>query len=49
MSKNFVHLHVHTDHSFLDGCARVDKLMSRAKELGMPAMTMTDHGYVWCN
>ncbi|MBE6413579.1 MAG: DNA polymerase III subunit alpha [Verrucomicrobiaceae bacterium] len=44
MSNNFVHLHVHTDHSFLDGCARVDKLMERAKELGMPAMTMTDHG-----
>lgn len=44
MSKNFVHLHVHTDHSFLDGCARVDRLMARAKELGMPAIAMTDHG-----
>ncbi len=44
MSNNFVHLHVHTDHSFLDGCARVDKLVARAKELGMPAIAMTDHG-----
>ena len=44
MSKNFVHLHVHTDHSFLDGGARVDKLVARAKELGMPAIAMTDHG-----
>ena len=44
MSKNFVHLHVHTDHSFLDGCARVDRLFARAKELGMPAIAMTDHG-----
>ena len=41
---NFVHLHVHTDHSFLDGCARVDKLMARAAELEMPAIAMTDHG-----
>ncbi len=41
---NFVHLHVHTDHSFLDGCARVDKLMARVKELEMPAIAMTDHG-----
>ena len=41
---NFVHLHVHTDYSFLDGCARVDKLMARVKELGMPAVAMTDHG-----
>lgn len=44
MSNNFVHLHVHTDHSFLDGCARIDRLMARAKELGMPAMAITDHG-----
>lgn len=44
MGENFVHLHVHTDHSFLDGCARIDKIMARAKELGMPAVAMTDHG-----
>ena len=44
MPDNFVHLHVHTDHSFLDGCARIDKIVARAKELGMPAIAMTDHG-----
>jgi len=42
--KNFVHLHVHTDHSFLDGCAKVPVLIGRVKELGMPAVAMTDHG-----
>ncbi|MEM7672212.1 MAG: DNA polymerase III subunit alpha [Verrucomicrobiota bacterium] len=40
----FVHLHVHTDYSLLDGCARCDRLTSRAAELGMPALAMTDHG-----
>ncbi|MFW5883792.1 MAG: DNA polymerase III subunit alpha, partial [Verrucomicrobiota bacterium] len=40
----FVHLHLHTDHSLLDGCARVDRLFKRAAELNMPAMAMTDHG-----
>ncbi len=46
MSKgnSFVHLHVHTDHSFLDGCSRVDNLVRRVKELEMPAIAMTDHG-----
>lgn len=41
---DFVHLHLHTDHSFLDGCSRIDKLMARVQELGMPAVAMTDHG-----
>lgn len=41
---DFVHLHLHTDHSFLDGCIRIDKLMRRVSELGMPAVAMTDHG-----
>ncbi|MGB0371441.1 MAG: DNA polymerase III subunit alpha [Opitutales bacterium] len=40
----FVHLHVHTDYSLLDGCARCDRLTKRAAELGMPALAMTDHG-----
>ncbi len=44
MIKSFAHLHVHTDHSFLDGCARVDRIISRVKEMGMPAVAMTDHG-----
>jgi len=42
--KNFVHLHVHTDYSLLDGCCRIDRLMERAQELGMSAMAVTDHG-----
>ncbi len=41
---NFVHLHVHTDYSVLDGCARLPNLIARVKELGMPAVAMTDHG-----
>ena len=42
--KDFVHLHVHSDFSLLDGCCRMDRLMERAKELGMSAMALTDHG-----
>lgn len=44
MSKSFVHLHVHTDHSLLDGCARIDKLFEQAQLLGMKALAITDHG-----
>lgn len=40
----FVHLHVHTDYSLLDGACRVDRLMDRASELGMTALALTDHG-----
>jgi len=40
----FVHLHVHTDFSLLDGCSRIDVLCARAKELGQPAIAITDHG-----
>ena len=42
--KPFVHLHVHTDYSLLDGCCRTDRLANRAASLGMPALAMTDHG-----
>ena len=41
---DFVHLHLHTDHSLLDGACRVDRLMKRAVELGQKAVAMTDHG-----
>src|SRR5262249_31765429 len=40
----FVHLHLHTDYSLLDGACDVEKLISRVKQLGMPAVAMTDHG-----
>lgn len=41
---DFVHLHVHSDYSLLDGAAKIKDLISRAKELGMPALALTDHG-----
>ncbi len=46
MSKDdsFVHLHVHTEYSMLDGAARVKPLIKKAVELGMPAIGITDHG-----
>ncbi|MFI6071034.1 DNA polymerase III subunit alpha [Actinoplanes sp. NPDC051343] len=44
MSDSFVHLHVHTEYSMLDGAARVKELLSEAKRLGMPAAAITDHG-----
>ena len=42
--KEFVHLHVHTDYSLLDGCCRIDRLMERTAEMGMKAVAITDHG-----
>jgi len=41
---NFVHLHVHSDYSLLDGACRIDRLMDRAAGLGMKALALTDHG-----
>ena len=46
-SENFVHLHVHTEYSMLDGDARVGDLMAEVKAQGMPAIAMTDHGNVF--
>jgi DNA polymerase-3 subunit alpha len=43
----FVHLHLHTDYSLLDGACDIDKLMVRVKQLGMPAVAMTDHGNIF--
>jgi len=45
--KPFVHLHVHSEYSLLDGAARLEKLVSRAKELGMTALALTDHGVMY--
>jgi DNA polymerase-3 subunit alpha len=44
MSAEFVHLHVHTQYSFLDGAIRIKDLVKQAKSLGMRAVAMTDHG-----
>lgn len=41
---SFVHLHVHSEFSLLDGLSRIPKLVARAKELNMPALALTDHG-----
>ncbi len=41
---NFVHLHVHSDYSLLDGAAKLDNLIARAKQLNMKALALTDHG-----
>ena len=40
----FVHLHNHTDYSLLDGAGSADKYVKKAKELGMTALGITDHG-----
>jgi len=40
----FVHLHTHSEYSLLDGANRIDDLVRRAVELGMPALALTDHG-----
>lgn len=41
---SFVHLHVHTQYSILDGLSDIKKLFTRAQELGMPGLAITDHG-----
>lgn len=43
----FTHLHVHTEYSLLDGSAKIDELVARAKELGMKALAITDHGVMY--
>ncbi len=44
MSDSFVHLHVHTEYSMLDGAARLGDLFAETAAMGMPALAMTDHG-----
>ena len=44
---SFVHLHVHTEYSLLDGACRIDGLMDRVKELGQSAIAITDHGVMY--
>ncbi len=44
---DFVHLHVHSEYSLLDGYAATDAIAARAKELGMPAIALTDHGVMY--
>ncbi len=44
---SFVHLHVHSEYSVLDGLSKVDQIVKRAKELGQPAVAITDHGAMY--
>jgi DNA polymerase III subunit alpha len=46
-SPDFVHLHVHTEYSLLDGSGKISKLISRAKEMGMKSIAITDHGVMY--
>ena len=43
----FVHLHVHSQYSLLDGAIRMKQLVKRAAELGMPSIALTDHGVLY--
>ena len=43
----FVHLHNHTEYSLLDGCTRLGPMCEKARDLGMPAIAITDHGYMY--
>jgi DNA polymerase III subunit alpha len=44
---SFVHLHLHTEYSLLDGLSKIKKLVSTVKEMGMPACAITDHGNMY--
>ncbi len=45
--RDFVHLHIHTEYSLLDGACRIDQLMERVKECGQTAIACTDHGVMY--
>lgn len=47
MNGNFVHLHLHSEYSLLDASARIKDIVSKAKQLGMPAVALTDHGNLY--
>ena len=45
--RKFCHLHLHSEYSLLDSSAKVKKIISRAKELGMESIALTDHGVMY--
>jgi len=45
--KNFVHLHLHSEYSLLDGAVRIKNLIDKVSDLGMPAVALTDHGVMY--
>jgi DNA polymerase-3 subunit alpha len=44
VTDSFVHLHLHTQYSLLDGANKIPEVLERARDLGQPAIAMTDHG-----
>ena len=46
-AQGFVHLHLHTEYSLLDGAIRIKRLAARLKELGMTSCAITDHGVMY--
>jgi DNA polymerase III subunit alpha len=46
-AQNFVHLHVHTEYSLLDGLCKIPELVAKAKKLGMKSLAITDHGVMY--
>ncbi|MCA1808289.1 MAG: PHP domain-containing protein, partial [Lentisphaerae bacterium] len=44
---DFVHLHLHSSFSLLDGACRIDQLMQAVEQAGMPAVAITDHGVMY--
>ena len=47
MKKNFIHLHVHSEYSLLDGSIRIKDLLNKAIEFNMPSIALTDHGVMY--
>nr|WP_320408662.1 DNA polymerase III subunit alpha [Candidatus Soleaferrea massiliensis] len=47
MPENFVHLHVHTEYSLLDGACRIERLVEKVKAMGQEAVAITDHGVMY--
>lgn len=47
MKQRFIHLHVHTEYSLLDGASKIPELVAYAKELGMDSLAITDHGVMY--
>ena len=46
-TSDFVHLHLHSEYSLLDGACRIDDLVKKAVDLNMPAIGLTDHGVMY--
>ena len=45
--RDFVHLHLHSEYSFLDGACRIDQIAKYAREVGQTSVALTDHGAMY--